>query len=244
MPLLDAAGVDATVLVQARSSAAESRELLETAGASARIAGVVAWADLTRPAVADELASLREAPGGATLVGIRHQVHDEDDPEWLLRADVRRGLASVERAGLVYDLLVRSRELPAALATARAMPGLRFVLDHLAKPPIRDGTMSPWAERLAPFGELPNTCCKLSGLVTEADWVAWTVDDLRPYVEHALATFGPRRLLFGSDWPVSLLAADYGAVVDASRALVGRLADDERDAVMGRTAVDEYRLRV
>ena len=243
VPLLDAAGIDATVVVQTRSSTDESRELLATAGSSSRIAGVVAWVDLTSPAVADEIAALRAGPGGATLVGIRHQVHDEDDPAWLLRADVRRGLEAVEDAGLAYDLLVRSRELPVALETARAMPGLRFVVDHLAKPPIRDRAMSPWAERLAPFGELPNAWCKLSGLVAEADWATWTVDDLRPYVEHALATFGPRRLLFGSDWPVSLVAAPYAAVVDAARMLLTDLTDDDQAAVMGTTAVEVYGLR-
>ena len=244
LPLLDAAGVDATVLVQARHAAAESRELLATAGAAPRIAGVVAWTDLASPSVADDLAALRSGPGGSRLVGIRHQVHDEADADWLRRADVRRGLAAVERAGLVFDLLVRARELPAALDTVRVLPGLRFVVDHLAKPSIRDGTMSPWAERLAAFGSLPNAWCKLSGLVTEADWGTWAVDDLRPYAEHALDVFGPRRLLFGSDWPVSLLAAPYPSVVGTARALIADLADDERAAVMGGTAVEVYELRI
>ena len=124
--------------------------------ATPRIAGVIAWTDLTSPGVADDIAALEAAPGGDRLVGIRHQVHDEDDPDWLRRSDVRRGLVAVEQAGLPYDLLVRSRELPAALETVRELPDLRFVIDHLAKPPIRDGAMSPWAERLEPFGALPN----------------------------------------------------------------------------------------
>ena len=141
MPLLDAAGVDATVLVQARSSAEESREFLATAAGSALIAGVVGWVDLTRPGVGDELAALRDGPGGDRLVGIRHQVHDEPDPDWLLRPDVVRGLARRRRAGLVYDLLVRTRELPAALEIVAPLPELRFVIDHLAKPPIRDGAL-------------------------------------------------------------------------------------------------------
>ncbi len=164
VPLLDAAGVDATVLVQTRSSAAESREFLATADATPRIAGVVAWADLTSPAVADDARRAPGGPGGDRLVG--------DPPPGPRRAGSRtgccaptsgRGLVAVERAGLVYDLLVRARELPAALEIARTMPGLRLVIDHLAKPPIRDGAMSPWAERLAPFGALPNAWCKLSG---------------------------------------------------------------------------------
>jgi L-fuconolactonase len=244
LPLLDAAGVDASVLVQTRSSASESREFLATAAATPRIAGVVAWTDLTSPAVADDLAALREAPGGGRLVGIRHQVHDEPDPDWLLRPEVRRGLVAVEAAGLAYDLLVRTRELPAALETARALPGSRFVIDHLAKPPIRDGAMSPWAERLGAFAALPNVACKLSGLVTEADWVRWSIEDLRPFVDQALAVFGPARLLFGSDWPVSLLASPYQGVVDTARALIAELTASERAAVMGGTAVQVYALRL
>lgn len=244
VPLLDAAGVDATVLVQTRSSSDESREFLATSARSPRIAGVIAWTDLTGANVADDIASLRAAAGGDRLVGIRHQVHDEDDPAWLLRADVRRGLAAVERAGLVYDLLMRARELPVALEVVQAMPDLRFVIDHLAKPPIRDGAMSPWAERLGPFGELPNVACKLSGLVTEADWSRWTIDDLAPFADRALALFGPERMLFGSDWPVSLLAAPYGTVVDTARALLVQLSADERAAVMGGTAIEVYDLPI
>ena len=244
LPLLDAAGVDATVLVQTRSSTAESREFLATAGVTPRIAGVVAWTDLTSPAVADDLAALREAAGGERLVGIRHQVHDEPDPDWLLRPDVRNGLEAVEGAGLVYDLLVRSRELPAAFETARAMPGLRFVVDHLAKPSVRERAMSPWSERLGLFSPLSNVACKLSGLVTEADWEAWSTADLAPYVDRALEVFGPDRLLFGSDWPVSLLAAPYDRVVDTARALIAGLSTAEQGAVMGGTAVGVYDLRI
>ncbi len=244
LPLLDAAGVEATILVQTRSSMAESRELLATAGATPRIAGVIAWTDLTSPAIADDLAALRDAPGGERLVGIRHQVHDEPDPDWLLRSDVARGLAAVERAGLAYDLLVRARELPAALEVAQARPGLRFVIDHLAKPAVRERAMSPWSERLGLFAALPNVACKLSGLVTEADWAVWSVDDLAPYVERALAVFGPERLLFGSDWPVSLLAAPYQRVIDATRALIAGLSVAEQGAVMGGTAVEVYDLRI
>ena len=161
MPLLDEAGVDATVLVQTRSSADESREFLATAVASARIAGVIVWTDLTDPGVAEDIAGLRSAAGGDRLAAVRHQVHDEPDPEWLLRPDVRRGLRAVADAGLTYDLLVRAREMPAALDLVRSMPDLRFVIDHLGKPPIRDGDIKTWAERITPFGALPNAWCKL-----------------------------------------------------------------------------------
>jgi L-fuconolactonase len=241
-PLLGAAGVDATVLVQTRASVDETREFLATAATTPFIRGVVGWVDLTDPVVADVLAGLREAPGGDRLVGIRHQVHDEPDPDWLVRDDVTRGVAAVGAAGLVYDLLVRPRELPAALALARRAPDTRFVIDHLAKPPIRDGLFQPWADQIRPFGELDNAWCKVSGMVTEADWDSWRPDDLAPYVEHAIDVFGPDRLLFGSDWPVCLLAASYQQVVDAARATLAGLAPDEIAAVLGTTAVEVYRL--
>ena len=243
-PELAAAGVDLTILVQTISSIEETREFLATAAGVAFIGGVIGWVDLTDPGVGGTLDALRGAPGGEWLVGIRHQVHDEADPEWLLRPDVRRGLAAIQAAGLTYDLLVRQRELPAALTVAREMPGLRFVIDHLAKPPIRAGATEPWASLLRPFGELPNVSCKLSGLVTEADPVAWQVADLAAYVELALETFGPRRLLFGSDWPVCLLAASYTGVVAAARELIGNLSPDERAAVFGDAAQGAYRLSV
>ena len=185
-PLLVAAGVDATVLVQTVPSVAETREFLGTAAATSFVAGVVGWVDLSDPAVAATLAELKESPGGERLVGIRHQVHDEDDADWLLRPEVWRGLAAVRDAGLAYDILVRPRELPAALATARAFPDMRFVIDHLAKPPIASGQIAPWAALMAPFRELPYVSCKLSGMATEADWRTWTADDLRPYVQRAL----------------------------------------------------------
>ena len=243
-PLLAAAGIERTVLVQCRSDLAETREFLAIAAAHEFVAGVVGWVDLTAPAVAETLAELRAGPGGAKLVGIRHQVHDEPDPDWLRRPEVRRGLAAVERAGLGYDLLVRPRELPAALETVRALPNLRFVIDHLAKPPIRTGEVEPWAERLAPFAGLAHVAAKLSGLVTEADWQRWQPVDLRPYVDRALAWFGPDRLLFGSDWPVCLLAAPYERVLATARELTAALSPDERARVFGGNAARVYRLGV
>ena len=157
---------------------------------------------------------------------------------------MRRGLAAIEAADLAYDLLVRPRELPAALSVAREKPGLRFVIDHLAKPPIRSGATEPWTSLLRPFGELPNVSCKVSGLVTEADPLTWRVADLAPYVEIALETFGPERLLFGSDWPVCLLAASYQDVVAAAQDLTADLSTAERAAVFGGAAEAVYRLSV
>jgi L-fuconolactonase len=243
-PLLEANRIDATVLVQTRSSLDETREFLATAAATPFIRGVVGWVDLTDPGVATTIGALRDGPGGDRLVGIRHQVHDELDPDWLLREDVGRGIRAVAAAGLVYDLLVRPRELPAALALARREEGARFVIDHIAKPPIRERAFQPWAERIGRFGELEHVTCKVSGMVTEADWTSWQPSDLVPYVDHVLEVFGPDRLLLGSDWPVCLLAASYDQVVDVAHETLGSLSGSESAAVFGGTATTLYRLTV
>jgi L-fuconolactonase len=219
-PLLREHGVAGTVVVQARHDLDETRELLAVAAATPFVLGVVGWIDLT----GDVERQLGELDDGS-LVGVRHLVHDEPDAAWLLRDDVQRGLAAVGAAGLVYDLLVRARELPAAIETARRHPELRFVLDHVAKAPHVDH--ETWARGVAALAELPNVTCKLSGLFTEAD-PAGTV-------ERALRWFGPGRCMFGSDWPVCLLASDYGDAL----AIVG---DDED--VLGGTAVRTYELDV
>ncbi|MFL6192093.1 MAG: amidohydrolase family protein [Actinomycetes bacterium] len=245
---LDAAagpeGFEATIAVQAVSSVEETEELLDAAAAPGRMAGVVGWVDLADPEVAATLAALRARPGGRSLVGVRHQVHDEPDPDWLLRDQVLEGLAAVAGAGLVYDLLVRERELPAARVVAERLPELTLVVDHLAKPRIREGAMEPWTGGLAALARHPNVACKVSGLVTEADWTAWTPAQLVPYVAHAAEVFGPERLLFGSDWPVCLLAAGYAEVVAAATEALGRagLGPAEREAVLGANARRLYRL--
>ncbi|MEU9450026.1 amidohydrolase family protein [Streptomyces sp. NPDC048277] len=241
-PEAHAAGVTRTVLVQTVTVPEETPEFLALADAHDLIAGVVGWADLTRPDIAEELARLRELPGGTHLKGIRHQVQGEPDPEWLLRPDVHRGLAAVAEAGLVYDLIVRPHQLPAAVRAAESHPRLTFVLDHLGKPPIASGALDPWAGAVRSLAALPNTVCKLSGMVTEADPASWTADDLRPYADTVLDAFGPHRLMFGSDWPVCVLAASYEQVADTAGDLVKKLTDDERTAVFETTAVRVYGL--
>ncbi|MFF4459654.1 amidohydrolase family protein [Streptomyces mirabilis] len=241
-PQARAAGVDRTVLVQTVTVPEETPEFLALAEQGELIAGVVGWTDLTRPDVADELARLRGLPGGRHLKGIRHQVQGEPDPEWLLRPDVRDGLAAVAEAGLVYDLVVLPHQLPACVRAAAGHPGLTFVLDHLGKPPIATGALRPWATAVRALAALPNTVCKLSGMVTEADHAKWTVDGLRPYADTVLDAFGPGRLMFGSDWPVCTLAASYGQVVDVAEELTGGLGAEERAEVFGGTATRVYRL--
>ncbi|MEW2180455.1 amidohydrolase family protein [Streptomyces sp. NPDC005406] len=242
-PEARANGVCATVLVQTVTVPEETPEFLALADGSDLVAGVVGWTDLTAPGVADALSALRELPGGDRLVSLRHQVQGEPDPGWLLRPDVRRGLAAVADAGLVYDLVVRPQQLPAAVRAAELLPGLTFVLDHAGKPPIAAGPAHPWADDLRALAALPNTVCKLSGLVTEADAHDWTVKDLRPYAGTVIDAFGPGRLMFGSDWPVCRLAATYTEIVETALVLLDGLADHERDAVLATTAERVYGLR-
>ncbi|MFJ1875683.1 amidohydrolase family protein [Streptomyces chartreusis] len=241
-PEARAAGVGRTVLVQTITVLEETPEFLALAAEHELIAGVVGWTDLTRPDIADELSRLRELPGGRYLKGIRHQVQGEADPEWLLRADVRRGLAAVAEAGLVYDLVVLPHQLPACVRAAADLPGLTFVLDHSGKPPIASAAREPWTRDVRALAALPNTVCKLSGLVTEADLADWTVTDLRPYADAVLEAFGPGRLMFGSDWPVCTLAATYGEVLAAARELTAALSDAERTQVFEGTAARVYGL--
>lgn len=243
-PLLTDAGVDYTVLVQTVPSVDETREFMQIAAETPFVAGVVGWVDLTAADVAETLAELIAQPNGNWLVGIRHMVHDEADPDWLLRPDVQRGLAAVRDAGLAYDFLVRPRELPSALATAHALPGMRFVIDHIAKPPIASGKIDEWRTLMEPFRELPHVSCKLSGMITEADWKTWTPDDLRPYVETALDIFGVERVMFGSDWPVCLLAGSYGEVKEALEEALPSLTPGEMAKVFGGNAIDFYGLDV
>jgi L-fuconolactonase len=218
-PLLRANGVAGTVVVQARSELAETRELLALAEETPSLLGVVGWVDLTAE-VEEQLAGL-DGP----LVGIRHTVHDEEDPEWLLRDDVQRGIAAVGAAGLVYDLLVRARELPAAVETVRRHPGVDFVLDHAGKAPASGH--DEWAEGVAALAGLPNVACKISGLFTEFD-PAGTA-------KLVLGWFGRQRCMFGSDWPVCLLASEYGDALS--------VVPDDPDVLAG-TAIRTYGLEV
>lgn len=241
-PQAQAHGVTAAVVVQTVTAPEETPELLVLAATSDLIAGVVGWTDLTAPCIADRIAALTELPGGGKLVGIRHQVQNEPDPEWITRPDVLRGLEALAGAGLTCDLVITAGQLGPAARAAAAVPDLLFILDHLGKPPIASGRTQPWAQDLRRVAALPNTMCKLSGLVTEADWQRWTVADLRPYAETALDAFGPARMMFGSDWPVCTLAARYSDVLDAARDLTGHLTPAERAAIFAGTATHTYGL--
>jgi L-fuconolactonase len=235
-------GVTASVLVQVLADEGETEDFLALAASSDLVRGVVGWVDLTSPGVGDQIARLRECPGGELLAGIRHLVQDEPDPGWLRRRDVRHGLLAVGAAGLAYDLLVRPGQLPAALAVTGDLGEVRFVLDHGAKPPIASGQREPWASLISGLATRPNVSCKVSGLVTEAGQ-AWRPEQITPYVDHLLDVFGPGRLMFGSDWPVCTLAASYSEVISVARgALSGKLAPGELDAFFFWNATAVYRL--
>ncbi|HWG27121.1 amidohydrolase family protein [Actinospica sp.] len=252
-PEAHAMGVEKTILVQVAQTRDETREFLAFAACTKLIGGVVGWTDLTAEDPAAQLDALRHAPGGQTLKGIRHLVQDEPDPAWLTRTDVQRGLRAIADAGLPYDLLVRPSQAAAALDVVRAVPELTFVLDHLGKPPIAADAAEAsagagphpdpaWSTWLRAVAAEPNVVCKLSGMVTEADWNTWTVADLQPYAEIALEAFGPDRLMFGSDWPVCLLAGTYPEVFEAAKTLTDGLTPDDRAAVFGGTATRVYGL--
>jgi L-fucono-1,5-lactonase len=240
-PSADAAAVTATVLVQTVTLAAETPEMLTLAASEPLVAGVVGWTDLTSPAVADELARLRSGPGGTYLAGIRHQVQSEPDPDWLRRPEVIRGLQAVAAAGLCYDLVVLPHQIPAATHAAAAVPGLTLVLDHAGKPPIASGDVEPWAQAIRAFAAQPNAICKLSGLVTEAAPGA-QAQAYVPFVDIILGAFGTERLMFGSDWPVCLLACAYADVVSLAGTLLSGLSDAERAAVFASNAARVYGL--
>lgn len=238
-PHLHASGFDACVAVQARHDVDETRFLLEMARAHAFVAGVVAWLDLQAEDLREQLVYWAADP---KLVGIRHIVHDEPDDRFMLRPAFLGGLGRLAEFDLTYDLLLFPRHLPAAADVVARFPDQRFVVDHLAKPPIKAREIDAWARDLARVAAYPNVCAKLSGLVTEADWSRWTPADLRPYLEVALACFGADRLMVGSDWPVCTLAGDYSRVMDVVVRFAEEQSPAERDAMLGGTAARFWRL--
>lgn len=240
-PLLERHGFDGCIAVQARQSLEESRWLLELCDAHPWILGVVGWVDLRSPALADELDLFADHP---RFVGVRHIAQDEPDDEFLLRADFCRGVALLEPYDLAYDVLVYPRQLRAAIGLVERFPQQTFVLDHLAKPPVREGATEPWATQLRELAALPNVSCKLSGLVTEADWVRWTPRALARYLDVALEAFGVERVMFGSDWPVCLVASSWARWLETIEAWLGLLSPDERAAVLGGNAARIYRLEL
>ncbi|GAB3679767.1 amidohydrolase family protein [Saccharopolyspora tripterygii] len=235
--------VDATVLVQTVADPDETPEMLVLAETVDRVAAVIGWVDLTARDTREQIGRLHTHPSGGWLRGIRHQVEDEPDPDWLVRPEVLAGLGAVEDAGLLYELLIRPHQLPAAIKAVGQYPQLTFVLDHCAKPPVSSGELEPWASRIRALAAHPNVVCKLSGLVTQDEWAAQPDPSrLRACVDVVLESFGPSRVMFGSDWPVCLLAASYPEVLGVAKDLTAGLSDSERTAIFDTTAREIYNL--
>jgi L-fuconolactonase len=236
---IQAAGVAGVVTVQARQNLEETEWLQSLAAASPFFRGVVGWAPIASEQFPAELERLR---AHEKLKGLRHIIQDEPDANYINRPDFNRGIAALKGSGLVYDILIFEKHLSAAITFVDRHPNQVFVLDHMAKPGIREGVIEPWRSHLCALARRENVYCKLSGLVTEADWATWTEGDLRVYVEIALAAFGPRRMMVGSDWPVCLVATTYGRWFETIGHLIGSLSAVEKDRILGGTAIEAYRL--
>ena len=239
-PELEHNGFQGCVAVQVRQTLEETRWLLELAERAAFILGVVGWVDLRSPRLRFELELFA---GKSKLVGARHIVQSEPDERFLLQPDFLRGIAMLEEFDLAYDILIYPRHLPVAAEFVARFPRQRFVLDHLAKPPIKSRAVDVWARGIRELGSFPNLSCKVSGLVTEADWQAWKPEDMRPYLEVAFECFGPSRLMIGSDWPVCTVAAPYARVMDVVKDYLAKYTAEEREALLGRNAAKFWRLK-
>ena len=233
-PILKQNNIEKTILVQASNSVAESRWLLDLADANNFIAGVVGWVDLTSFQI-DHLSHPK-------LKGVRHLVESEPNDEWLIQPSVLAGLQKLSAHGLTYDLLVHTRHLKHVPVIAETCPDLKLVIDHLAKPPIARNEIKEWSRAFKPLASYRKLYCKLSGLVTEANWNSWQTEDLRPYVDCALEYFGPDRMMFGSDYPVCLLAATYDRVLDSFLEILKYLSDTDREKIFSTNAAKFYRL--
>jgi L-fuconolactonase len=239
-PLLAESGLDGCIAVQARQSLEESRWLLELTDAHDIVKGVVGWVDLRSPQVENDLVALARHP---KFRGVRHVVQDEPDVNFMLQEDFLRGIGQLHALGLTYDLLIFPHQLPAAIEVVRRFPEQPFVLDHIAKPPIKTGTLSPWQEQIRELSSYPNVCCKVSGMITEADHAHWQPTELAPYLDVVVEAFGEDRLMYGSDWPVCLLAGSYERVFQVAQITAQRLSPAGCEKFFGENAVRFYGLK-
>ncbi len=237
--VLSESGIDGAVSVQARQTLAETRWLLELAHRHDSIRGVVGWVALTDPKVGHDLEHFATHP---KLKSVRHVLHDEPDDLYILREDFNGGIKLLKDFGLRYDLLIFERHLPQTIQFVDRHPNQIFILDHIAKPQIKEGVISPWRENITELARRENVFCKLSGLVTEANWQSWTEADLDPYLQIVLKAFGPDRVIFGSDWPVILLGSSYKRWVDIVQRAISHLSEYEQERIWGKTATEVYRL--
>ena len=239
-PLLRVAGIDGSIVVQARQMPEETAWLLQLADAHDFINGVVGWVDLCSPAVVGQLAHFA---AHSKLVGVRHVVHDEPDDGFMLRPEFRRGIGQLQEYGLTYDLLLFPRHLAVAASLVEEFPNQPFVLDHLAKPAIAAGEMSPWREDLHRLAAFPNVFCKLSGMVTEAKWQQWHASDFHRYLDVVMDAFGPQRVMIGSDWPVCTLSGSYAATMNVVSEYIQPFSAADRAAILGGNCARFYKIK-
>lgn len=236
-PLLTQAELDGCIAVQARQTLEESRWLLELADQSSIIKGVVGWVDLRSDKVEEQLAQFASHP---KFVGVRHVVQDEPDDDFMVRSDFLRGISKLKQFKLSYDILIYPKQLPAAIKLVQQFPEQPFVLDHIAKPHIKDCTLSPWREQIQELAKAPNLLCKVSGMVTEAKWQGWRYDHFVPYLEVISEAFGVDRLMYGSDWPVCLLAGSYPQVYSLTRRYFASQSEAAKAKIFGGNAAHFY----
>jgi L-fuconolactonase len=236
---IGAAGIDGTIAVQARQTMEETRWLLRQAEECDAIRGVVGWAPIAGEDFPEVMEEFEDRP---KLKGLRHVIQGERDENSILREDFNSGIRAMLGSGLVYDILIYERQLPQAIEFVDEHPEQVFVLDHIAKPMIAAGMMEPWTQRMREVGQRENVWCKVSGMVTEADWSGWSAETLRPYLDVVVEAFGVGRLMAGSDWPVCLVASEYGRWFEVLRDYFGGFSEAERDAVFGGTAMEVYGL--
>ncbi len=236
---IERVGIRGTVAVQARQTLQETDWLLGLARRHETIRGIVGWVPLVDPDVA---LHLDKYSANSRIKGMRHVLHDEADDHYVLRDDFNAGISLLAGFGLTYDILIFEGHLPQSIRFVDRHPNQIFVIDHMAKPRIKRCRLAPWRENIARIAERQHVYCKISGMVTEADWQGWTYGDLEPYLDTVLEAFGPRRLMFGSDWPVLLVASSYGKWFETVGRYISRLSESERDWILGGTAVQAYNL--
>lgn len=237
---LDKTGFDGSIAVQARQHLEETAWLLELASNHNFIRGVVGWVDLCSTELTKQLELLS---ANKKLVGVRHVIHDEPDDNFMLRPDFLKGIEQLQKYGLTYDILIFPKHLPNTLQFVKAFPDQVFILDHIAKPDIKNQVFTPWKENIEKLAKFPNVHCKLSGMVTEADWKSWKEEDMIPYLEIVLENFGFERVMIGSDWPVCKVAGQYGKVMDIVRNFIQNLSVAEQRAILGENAQRIYNIK-
>jgi len=243
-PELQKASIDYTVVVQTVPLIDETPELLDLSMSHPKVCAVVGWLDLESADIRPQLDKYLNHKGGNKLVSIRDMAQDKSDPNWLLREDVVRNIHRVGEYGLTFDILTRPPQLAAAVEMVRRSPNNIFVLDHISKPYMAKGEFQPWADQISEISSNENVSVKVSGLFTEANWSDWSIETFRPYFDHILKSFTPSRMMFGSDWPVCLLAATYSQTINLMEELTGRLTMAEQDSFWSNTAKQFYRLKV